>query len=65
MSNSTYYQEYFCCDTCNYDIKGCCSYDEPLGKYCVLGNAYKPKIPKQISIFEIIGDTEMLKGEVT
>lgn len=47
----------FLCDTCFYDVKGCCSYDEPLGKYCVLGSAYKAKIPEQITIFEILGES--------
>lgn len=45
----------FPCDTCFYDVKGCCDYDEPLGRHCVLGSAYKPKLPKQITIFEILG----------
>ena len=43
----------FPCDDCEYDIQGCCDYDEPLGRYCVLGSAFKPK-KKQISIFDII-----------
>lgn len=30
----------FPCDSCLYDIKGCCDYDEPLGRHCELGNAY-------------------------
>lgn len=51
-------KENFPCDTCFYDINGCCSYDEPLGRYCVLGSAYKPKLPHQISIFEILGKEE-------
>ena len=42
------------CDDCVYDIQGCCAYDEPLGRYCVLGSAFKPK-DKQISIFDILG----------
>lgn len=30
----------FPCDTCVFDCAGCCSYDEPLGKYCENGSAY-------------------------
>jgi len=41
------------CDDCIHDIKGCCDYDEPLGRYCVLGSAYEPR-KKQITIFEIL-----------
>ena len=33
--------EPFECDTCKHDVKGCCDYDEPLGRHCVLGSAYK------------------------
>lgn len=43
----------FPCDSCEYDVGGCCDYDEPLGRYCVLGSAYKPK-NKQISIFDLL-----------
>lgn len=42
------------CDSCLYDIKGCCAYDEPLGRYCILGDAYQPKLPEQITIFELL-----------
>lgn len=42
------------CDDCEYDIQGCCDYDEPLGRYCVLGSAYKPRLPKQITIFDLL-----------
>lgn len=48
----------FPCDSCAYDVQGCCDYDEPLGRFCVLGSAYKPKQPKQISIFEILKEGE-------
>ena len=48
----------FPCDSCAYDVNGCCNYDEPLGRYCVLGSAYKPRLPEQITIFEILGKEE-------
>ena len=41
------------CDTCAHDIQGCCDYDEPLGRCCILGNAYVPK-DNQISIFDLL-----------
>lgn len=41
------------CDTCAYDIQGCCDYDEPLGRCCILGSAYVPK-DNQISIFDLL-----------
>jgi hypothetical protein len=44
----------FPCDTCAHDVKGCCDYDEPLGHYCVLGSAYQPKLPEQITIFDLL-----------
>lgn len=34
------------CETCRYFVKGCCSYNEPLGRYCVLGDAYEFKVPE-------------------
>lgn len=34
------------CETCRYFEKGCCSYDEPLGRYCVEGDAYELKVPE-------------------
>lgn len=34
------------CETCRYLVKGCCSYNEPLGRYCVLGDAYEFKPPE-------------------
>ena len=37
--------EPFPCDTCRYNEKGCCSYNEPLGRYCVMGNAYEKAAP--------------------
>lgn len=37
--------EPFTCDTCRYNEKGCCSYNEPLGRYCVNGNAYEKAAP--------------------
>ena len=37
--------EPFTCDTCRYNEKGCCSYNEPLGRYCVMGNAYEKAAP--------------------
>ena len=36
-------QSDFPCDTCKHDVQGCCDYDEPLGRHCVLGDAYEPK----------------------
>ena len=34
----------FPCDTCEHDAQGCCDYDEPLGRHCVLGDAYKKRV---------------------
>ena len=34
------------CETCRYCEQGCCSYNEPLGRYCVLGDAYEFKAPE-------------------
>lgn len=31
------------CDTCKYDVKGCCAYDFPLGDFCRLGDKWEPK----------------------
>ncbi len=55
------------CDSCFYDMNGCCDYDEPLGRFCVLGSAYKPKQPKQLTIFEILADQicEVKKNDQT
>lgn len=47
----------FICDDCEYDVLGCCNYDEPLGHYCVLGSAFKEK-EKQISIFDLLERNE-------
>lgn len=35
------------CETCRYCEEGCCSYNEPLGRYCVLGDAYEFKAPEK------------------
>ena len=35
------------CDTCGYDVKGCCDYDYHSGSYCVLGDKWKPKEQKE------------------
>lgn len=45
------------CDTCRHDAKGCCDYDEPLGRACVLGNAYEPQSD------EVYGYTYRRNGE--
>lgn len=29
------------CDFCQYDQGGCCDYNEPLGRVCVLGSGFK------------------------
>lgn len=29
----------FICDTCLFDINGCCSFSEPGGRYCTLGDS--------------------------
>ena len=42
------------CNDCLYDVKGCCDYNEPLGRACILGSAYKPKPLAQISIDEYL-----------
>lgn len=34
------------CESCRYNENGCCSYDEPLGRYCVEGDAYELKAPQ-------------------
>lgn len=34
------------CESCRYNENGCCSYDEPLGRYCVEGDAYELKVPE-------------------
>lgn len=34
-------QESFICDRCLYNEKGCCSYNEPLGRTCIEGDAYE------------------------
>ena len=39
------------CETCRYFVKGCCSYNEPLGRYCVLGDAYEFKVPEEVPQF--------------
>lgn len=39
------------CETCRYFVKGCCSYNEPLGRYCVMGDAYEFKVPKEAPQF--------------
>lgn len=31
------------CDTCKYDVKGCCAYNMPLGDFCRLGDKWEPK----------------------
>ena len=47
----------FVCDTCLFDINGCCSFSEPCGRYCTLGDSkvdintpveYLPKINAKI-----------------
>lgn len=38
------FEDYLPCDTCEWDDRGCCSYDVPLGRTCVLGNAYRKKV---------------------
>ena len=52
------------CDSCLHDIQGCCDYDEPRGKYCVLGSAYKRKPMEQISIFDLLEEQEEEKEEI-
>lgn len=47
---------FFPCDHCAHDIKGCCDYDEPLGQFCVLGSGFIQKPMDQISIEEIMED---------
>lgn len=42
----------FPCDTCVYDIKGCCAYDEPLRRHCVEGDSY-------IERYDIAKDTHL------
>lgn len=39
------------CESCRYNEKGCCSYDEPLGRYCVEGSAYELKVPEKAPQF--------------
>ena len=28
------------CDSCKYNVNGCCDYDEPLGRVCIEGSGY-------------------------
>lgn len=49
----------FPCDTCKHDVQGCCDYAEPLGKHCVLGDAYEERIPEG---WERIPDTAEIKA---
>lgn len=35
------YDDLFPCNTCKWDIKGCCNYDIPHGRFCVLGDAWE------------------------
>lgn len=39
------------CESCRYNENGCCSYDEPLGRYCVEGSAYELKVPEKAPQF--------------
>jgi len=32
-------EEDFICDTCLFDVNGCCSLSEPNGRYCILGDS--------------------------
>ena len=36
------------CDTCGYDVKGCCDYDYHQGDFCRLGDKWKPKEEPEI-----------------
>ena len=31
------------CAYCLHEVKGCCDYNEPLGRTCVLGSGFKKK----------------------
>lgn len=44
----------FPCDTCKHDVKGCCDYNEPLGKTCVLGSAYESNEWIHLTIWDYI-----------
>lgn len=35
------------CDTCKFDVKGCCAYNRPLGDFCRLGDKWQPKEPEE------------------
>ena len=39
------------CDTCGYDVNGCCNYDYHQGDYCRLGDKWKPKEEKVVCQF--------------
>lgn len=41
------YDDMLPCDSCKWDIKGCCNYDIPHGRYCVMGDAWKGREDKQ------------------
>ena len=34
------------CDTCRFDVHGCCDYNMPLGDFCRLGDKWQPKEEK-------------------
>ena len=53
----------FPCDTCEHDVKGCCDYDEPLGRNCVLGDAYQERKPWKKILYgqDVIQDWSDLK----
>lgn len=44
----------FPCDTCKHDVQGCCDYDEPLGRHCVLGSAYESNEWTRLTLWDYI-----------
>ena len=53
------------CDDCVHDVQGCCNYDEPLGRACVLGSAYKQKPLEQLSIFDFLEEKPVHRYRAT
>lgn len=42
-------EDHLPCDTCGYDVKGCCDYDYINNNdYCVLGDKWIPKAPEHV-----------------
>lgn len=49
------------CDRCVYNDKGCCSYDEPLGRHCVLGDAFVEDLEK-MNFYDLLSEMRKRTG---